>query len=147
MARARPESRWVLLDSRARSGDFLADAVAQLGLDDRVAVVVARAEDAGRDPHHRARYGLVVARGFGPPAVTAECAAPLLERGGRLVVSEPPNPTGDRWPERSLAEFGLRLSNTRGFSEAHFAVLEQVTPCPARFPRRAGIPAKRPRFT
>ena len=146
LAVAFPTTRWVLLDSRQRSGEFLAEAVGRLGIADRVEVVVTRAEDLGRDAAHRGRYGLVTARGFGPPGVTAECASPLLAVGGRLVVSEPPD-SGERWPSAGLAEFGLRLSNRRDLGEAHFAVLEQDEPCPARFPRRSGMPAKRPRFT
>ena len=87
LAEADPDSTWVLLDSRSRSVVFLREAVATLGLGDRVEVLEARAEDAGRALSHRGRYHLVVARGFAPPAVTAECAAPLLVAGGRLVVS------------------------------------------------------------
>ena len=42
------------------------------------------------------QYDAVVARSFASPAVTAECAAPLLRLGGRLIVSEPPE-RGARW--------------------------------------------------
>lgn len=141
-----PSTRWTLLDSRRRSGDFLSWAVDELSLQSRVAVKMARAEEVGREPGHRGAYGLVVARGFGPPAPTAECAAPLLEPGGRLVVSEPPERAGERWPRESLGQLGLRLSGARALDEGHYAVLEQVAPCPARFPRRTGVPAKRPLF-
>jgi 16S rRNA (guanine527-N7)-methyltransferase len=146
LAWAWPMSRWVLLDSRQRSVAFCRQAVERLGMGDRVAVVSARAEVAGRQVEHRGRYGLVTARGFGPPAVTAECAAPLLGRGGTLVVSEPPGAAGERWPQGPLRELGLepRTVVTRG--GATFAVLVQVATCPERFPRREGMPAKRPLF-
>jgi 16S rRNA (guanine527-N7)-methyltransferase len=141
-----PASRWVLLDSRRRSVDFCREAVGRLNLGVRVEVIQARAEVAGRDPRHRGRYDLVTARGFGPPAVTAECAAPLLASGGRLVVSEPPGAAGGRWPERGLSPLGLELVAVAAAGEAGFALLQQVAPCPDGFPRREGVPRKRPLF-
>ncbi len=139
-------SRWVLLDSRRRSVAFVTETVERLGLGGRVDVVLGRAEELGRQVEHRGRYALVTARGFGPPAVTAECGAPFLRVGGRLVVSEPPGSAGRRWPEDALEQLGLRLRNVLGKDGGTFAVLEQVVACPSRFPRRSGVPAKRPLF-
>lgn len=85
-----PGAQAVLLEAGERRCGFLREAVGRLGLDGRVAVVRQRAEEAGRSPTWRGGFDLVVARSFGPPAVTAECAAPFLRVGGRLVVSEPP---------------------------------------------------------
>jgi 16S rRNA (guanine527-N7)-methyltransferase len=138
--------RWTLLDGRERSAAFLSEAVAELGLEDRVRVVLGRAEEVGRDPDHRGRYGLVVARGFAPPAVAAECAAALLEIGGHLVVSEPPGSRGERWPDEPLAGLGMCWRGIVRGSGATLATLEQVHPAPDRFPRRTGVPAKRPLF-
>jgi 16S rRNA (guanine527-N7)-methyltransferase len=138
-----PELRWTLLDARRRSVTFLTEAVTELGLEGRVTAVEGRAEEVGRNEEHRGRYGLVVARGFAEPAVTAECAAPLLSVGGRLVVSEPPVPSPSRWPAVS-ERLGLRLVGLRRLPSGAFAVLEQVAPCPSAYPRRTGVPAKRP---
>lgn len=141
-----PDARWVLVEANRRRCAFLVEAVAALGLGDRVDVVGERAEQVGRDAAHRGRYGTVVARGFGPPAVTAECAAPLLVGGGRLLVSEPPEEQteeGRRWPAAGVERLGLRLETITS-GRARIAVLEQVQPCPETFPRRVGIPAKRP---
>src|SRR5690348_814726 len=48
MAAAWPAARAVLLDGRKRSAEWLGTAVAELGLEDRLRVVEARAEAAGR---------------------------------------------------------------------------------------------------
>lgn len=88
----------------------------------------------------------MVARLFGPSAVTAECAAPLLETGGVLIVSEPPTEAVGRWSSSGLAELGLAWVTVVAGEAGRFAVLRQVEPCPERFPRRTGIPAKRPLF-
>ncbi len=144
-----PTTTWVLVDASARRTAFLAEAVEQLGVGDRVEVLRGRAETLAQEARWRASQELVVARSFGPPAVVAECAAGFLAVGGRLVVSEPPDPApADRWPATGLALLGQRpaAAVTRPDHAGHFQVVEQVEPCPPQFPRRDGVPAKRPLF-
>jgi 16S rRNA (guanine527-N7)-methyltransferase len=153
------ESPGWLLDSNQRRAEALGRAVEELGWAERIQVLCRRAEEAGRHPSLRGTQALVVARSFGPPAVVAECAAPLLRPGGLLVVSEPPPPGPEassptradakaepgRWPAAPLADFGLEpVGEWRG--EFGYQVLSQVRACPDRYPRRPGIPAKRPHF-
>lgn len=146
-----PSTRWTFVDAMQKRTDFLVEAVEALDLTDRVEVVTDRAELVGRAREHRCTYDLVVARSFGPPAVVLECAAPLLVLGGRFVVSEPPEGSlEDRWPTAVLAELGcgpaLGVHVDDGDEGFHLARIEQVTPAPERFPRRVGIPSKRPLF-
>lgn len=136
----------MLLDSQVRRTDFLHRAIDRLDLADRVTVIRARAEEAGRSPALRGGFDLVVARSFGPPPVTAECAAPFLRVGGRLVVSEPPTREPSRWPADGLAPLGLRVA-TWSPGPGAWVALTQMTPCPDRFPRRTGVPAKRPLYS
>ncbi len=145
LALAWPSAQIVLLDSSAKRVDFLRRAIVRCGLDERVRAVGERAETAGRSDRYRSGSDLVVARSFGPPAVTAECAAPFLMVGGRLIVSEPPpdDQAPDRWSSAWLAQLGLvDTGAVRG--AFGYRVLEQVRPCPDRYPRRVGVPAKRP---
>lgn len=137
-------SEWVLLDASARRTAFLGEAVGDLGLDARVRVVGSRAEEAGRT-ELRASFDLVVARSFAAPAVTAECGSPFLRVGGRLIVAEPPGGSPERWDPSGLTELGLRLEEASG-GPTSYQSLVQVAPCPERYPRRVGIPAKRPLF-
>jgi 16S rRNA (guanine527-N7)-methyltransferase len=172
-----PEASGVLLDSSQRRTEFLRDSTTTLGLEQRAVVLRARAEEAGRDPDWRGRFPLVVARGFGRPAVTAECGSPFLAEGGRLIVSDPPTACGgdaelptatdapppaprpvaesgpteggvapDRWPRAGLAILGLVAEDHRELAEGTFRVLAQREPFPERFPRRTGVPRKRPLF-
>jgi len=138
---ARPDLEVVLVDAMAKRCRFLEEAVRTL--DVAAAVVEGRAEDIGRGPL-RGSADAVVARGFGPPAATAECAAPLLRVGGRLVVSEPPV-SSDRWNRAGLARLGLQLGRRRR-ERPVMQVLEQVRACPEAYPRRRGVPTKRPLF-
>lgn len=145
-ARVWPSTQWTFLDSQRRRTDFLAIASADLDLSDRVRVITERAEVLGRDPDHRGVYDLVVARSFGPPAVLAECASPLLCPDGLLVVSEPPDGSIERWPEDDLPLVGLRAPSQRQVGSANFMVLIRNHDTLDRFPRRVGVPAKRPLF-
>ncbi len=146
LALAWPAVPIVLLDSSERKTLFLARAAEELEISSHVVVARARAEEAGRDPDWRGRADLVVARSFGAPAVTAECAAPLLEVGGRLIVSEPPDEGASRWPVEGLKRLGLRPAGRFEQAFCRFQILRQESPCPEDFPRRVGVPEKRPLF-
>lgn len=156
-----------LLEASSKRSEFLKSVISGHGLDTKVNVYAHRAELAGRDPAMRSGYGIVVARSFGPPGVVAECAAPLLREGGWLIVSEPPQaqeseflingsestlsegnkdqPLAVRWPNEYLAELGLSFHKlvVAGY---RFAVMQQMSLCPEKFPRRVGVPNKRPLF-
>ncbi len=129
MLRAEPGLSAVLIDASQKRCSFLVWAIGELGLEDRAEVWCGRVEVLAREARARARFDAVVARGFGPPATTLECATPLLVAGGRVVVSEPPRPR--RWPADGLAMLGL--SQVR--SEAGLAVFERVGPLPDDVPR------------
>jgi 16S rRNA (guanine527-N7)-methyltransferase len=143
-----PSTHWLLVEANQRRCRFLEQAVAGLDWRDRVDVWTGRAEVLGRDPAARGRFAVVLARSFGSPAATAECGSPLLMVGGRLVVSEPPDHRPDRWPADGLAR--LHLARVTGADLAGGSgpgvVLRQVAPCPEQFPRRTGVPTKRPLF-
>jgi 16S rRNA (guanine527-N7)-methyltransferase len=145
LALAVPEARLVLLDAGERRCRFLREAVSELGIGDRVEVVQERAESAARAPALREALDVVVARSFGGSAVTAECAVGFLRSGGRLVVSEPPGGggTADRWPAEGLDQLGLGPAEPCGTAEASFVRMEKRR-AEERWPRRVGVPAKRP---
>jgi 16S rRNA (guanine527-N7)-methyltransferase len=145
-----PDASVALLEANGRRAAFLRRAVDRLGLAGRVTVLEDRAEVCGRQEGLRAGFDGAMARSFGRPAVVAECAAPLLRVGGWLVVSEPPRtrPEPDeesRWPAAELIQFGLEPAEVI-HEDFEYRTLRQAAPCPERFPRRNGVPAKRPLF-
>jgi 16S rRNA (guanine527-N7)-methyltransferase len=140
-----PETEFIWLDAGERSAEFLEMAASRLDTSQRVQVIRGRAEDLGRSPVLRSSLHVVVARSFGPPAMTAECAAPFLVPGGYLVVSEPPAGGGDRWDRDGLALLGLEIAG-HSSEGASYQVLRQAVACPGAFPRRSGRAAKRPLF-
>ncbi|GAC1377027.1 MAG: 16S rRNA (guanine(527)-N(7))-methyltransferase RsmG [Acidimicrobiales bacterium] len=136
-----PGMDWVFVESQERRAAWLIEAIAWIGLPN-VVVRRERVELTGRSDL-RASAAVVTARSFAPPAVTAECGAPLLAPQGRMWVSEPPEPSPTRWPAEGLALLGLV---SRAPEVRSWVALDLVEPCPDRYPRRVGIPAKRPLF-
>lgn len=141
-----PGVRFSFIEGSTRRAAFLEEAVVRCQLEGQVEVVAVRAEMAGRDPALRSRCTAVVSRAFGSPGETAECGSPFLGPGGLLVVSEPPEPRGEAgWPPDGLALLGLAPIAEKPVVEG-FVVFRQAETCPDRYPRRTGIPRKRPLF-
>ena len=108
-------------------------------------VMTGRVEELSRIDGWTESFDLVTARAFGSPAATAECAARFLTLGGLLIVSEPPEESGSRWPVKGLDLLGL-ISIGRQRTTAAFQVIEKVVLTPAAYPRASGIPQKKPLF-
>jgi len=139
-----PAARAVLLDAHQRRGAHLEAACEELGIADRVSVVVDRAEHAAHDTRWRGQFPLVVARAFGAPAVTAECAVGFLAPGGTLLVSEPPGGDPRRWSEAGLRRLGLGSPDVVTGDGASAVRLRLEHPPADRWPRRTGVPSHRP---
>jgi 16S rRNA (guanine527-N7)-methyltransferase len=108
-----------------------------------------RAEEAGRTPL-RDSAALVTARAVAPLAVLLEYAAPLALPGGRIVL---PKGSGldDELRDASAAIdalccslSGVEQARPEVASQLVFAVFEKLAPTPSRYPRRPGLPARRP---
>ena len=137
-----PDASAVLVDASERRIGFVERWLRELGLADRVRAVHGRAEVLARDEELRHGFDVVTARSFGAPAVTAECGTGFLVAGGHLAVSEPPpdSVTDDRWPTERLERLGLAdEGTTRGIR-----VLCQTAVCGEDWPRRTGVPERRP---
>lgn len=145
LAMALPDWEWTLLDGSVKRTAALVEALDTLGLRPRTVVASQRAEEAGRGAL-RGSFDLVVARGFAAAAPTAECAAPFLRVGGAAIVTEPPGGAPWRWPTAGLAPLGM-ITASSIVEPVAVQVLRQTSACPSRYPRRTGIPVKRPLWT
>jgi 16S rRNA (guanine527-N7)-methyltransferase len=145
----RPNLRLTLVESIEKKAQFLRHMVATLGLAD-VQVLAARAEAIGHDPEHRERYEAVAARAVADLRVLAEYCLPLVAPGGRLLAPKGPHGADEAaLAARAIEELGGRLLAVEpvtlpGEPDRTLVVIEKVRPTPARYPRRAGVPSKRP---
>jgi 16S rRNA (guanine527-N7)-methyltransferase len=140
----------VLLEATAKKVGFLEHVVAHLGLED-VQPLWGRAEEVGRDVEHREAYDLVVARAVAELPVLAEYTLPLCRPGGCVVAQK----GSSALEEAHSAAYALSLLGGRlrkvipvelqGLAESrHLVLIDKVARTPDRYPRRPGIPAKRP---
>ncbi len=145
-----PQLRLTLLDARERTSAFQRELLQSLGIEG-VEVVTARAEDAGRDPAYRERFDVVLARAMAPLPVLLELALPLLHLGGHLAAPKGSGALREiAASERALDVLGGGIVSSEplevpgGVYNQRLVIVRKVHPTPARYPRRAGIPKKRP---
>ncbi|TET38428.1 MAG: 16S rRNA (guanine(527)-N(7))-methyltransferase RsmG, partial [Dehalococcoidia bacterium] len=139
-----------LLDSVHKKTDFLDHLVARLGLEG-VEVLTGRAEDLARDGRYREQFDLVLSRGVAQLATLVELALPFCTLGGSFIAQK----KGEI--ERELEEamgaidiLGGRLREVKRVEleelgeERSLVIIDKLVASPNRYPRRAGIPKKRP---
>ena len=142
-----------LLDSNRRKCGFLEHVISDLELDG-VTVVNARAEDAARDAEHREGYELATARGVASLSVLIEYALPFLRLGGVAVLPKGPDSASVRVEVGDAGfvadELGAAPAIIQDVAHPgkaptdHIVYWLKVQPTPDRYPRRAGVPVKRP---
>ena len=137
-------ARLTLLEPIKKRATFLSHAVADLGLEGEA--VAARAEDAARDPAYRERYRSATARAVAAAPTVAELTVPFLQIGGRALLQRGTLEAAERNAVTDAAlVLGAELVEERQFDgERRVLILEKRSPTSLRFPRKNGIPAKRP---
>jgi 16S rRNA (guanine527-N7)-methyltransferase len=139
---ARPDLDVTLLEADHRKAAFLVDACARLGLD--VRVVAERAEAAGRGPL-RESFDLAVCRALAAMPVLAELCLPLVRVGGRLLAMK--GRVEDA--EVAIATLGggppaAAPAPSAARAQGVVVTVAKLAPTPAAYPRRPGLPSRRP---
>lgn len=145
-----PELRVTLVESVVKKTRFLQAVVAELGLT-QVQVVAERAESLGQQSAYREQYDWVVARAVAELRVLLEYLLPFCRVGGRVLAQK-----GEGvFAETAVADHALHILGG-GRPQVHEVVLAgdvgprylvvvpKIAPTPAQYPRRPGMPAKRP---
>jgi 16S rRNA (guanine527-N7)-methyltransferase len=144
---ARPDLSVTLIEADQSKAAFLVQACAKLGLTD-VEVIARRAEEAGRDARLRESFDLAVARALAPTPVLVELCLPLVRVGGRLLAQKTDKEEvaaavraiellGGSLDALVAAPSSARRSGT-------VMIVSKVKPTPAAYPRRPGVPGRKP---
>ena len=145
-----PQIQLTLVESIGKKVEFCIHVMRSLKLKG-VEVVHARAEQVGHQPKHRQSYDWAIARAVATTSVLVEYLLPLLRLGGRAILLK-----GETAPaETHAAEGALRILGGRidqlipielptVVETRHLVVVDKVAATPSKYPRRSGIPAKRP---
>jgi 16S rRNA (guanine527-N7)-methyltransferase len=143
----RPDLSVTLVEADQRKSAFLVQACAVLGLKD-VEVVATRAEEAGHDPRYRESFDVAVARALAPMPVLAELCLPFVRPGGRLLAQKTESDNIASAKKAIEMMGGLMRTVVSAPSAARrkgtIVVIEKVRPTPAAYPRRPGVPSRRP---
>jgi 16S rRNA (guanine527-N7)-methyltransferase len=145
-----PEIHLALLEATGKKAAFLSHVIGLLELDD-TEVIKGRAECAAHDRRYREAFHIVVSRAVAPLGVLVELSLPFCEIGGRFIAQK----KGEVTPEIERARAAIDLLGGRlqdiimidiaGLSdERKLVIIDKDSETPAKYPRRPGIPAKRP---
>jgi 16S rRNA (guanine527-N7)-methyltransferase len=143
-----PSLRVTVVEAKQRKVEFLQSLLDELDLTD-VAVLHRRAEESARDPRHREQYDFAVAKALAPLRTLLELTLPFVHMGGVVIA-----PKGKE-AEREVKEAHVAMETLKGslrlveplpLSEPaqQVVLVDKDLPTPQRFPRRPGVPAKRP---
>ncbi len=145
-----PHIELTLLEATSKKTDFLKHIVERLQLN-QVHILNTRAEDAGQDAAHREHFDTVLARAVAQLPALSEYMLPLCKVGGRCVALKGETAAAEvQQAENALKNLGGRVGKIipvelpKVTETHHLVVIEKVAATPPQYPRRAGVPTKRP---
>lgn len=143
-----PELKITLLDSLNKRVGFLNDVIDELNLND-IEAIHGRAEDIARDKAYRASYDIAVSRAVANLSTLSEYCLPFVKIGGKFVSYK----SGDCADEVDNAKaaihlLGGKINKIDEFSYSNnsrsFIVIDKVMNTSNKYPRKAGLPSKKP---
>lgn len=144
-----PNIELSLVESVEKKTAFLRHMVGILALE-KVSVLSTRAELLGHMPDQREYYDVATARAVAELAVLAEYCLPLLRIGGRMLAPKGTNIADEMTGAQAAIQLlGGRLLACESIRlpeqpERSLIVIEKRAPTPTAYPRRVGLPARRP---
>ena len=145
-----PDIRLVLLESTAKKTVFLHHLKEKLGLDN-VEIVTGRAEEAAHMEQYRERFDAVLSRGVAPLPTLVELTLPFCTIGGCFIAQKKGGIASETsQANKAIGTMGGSLREVKKIEleefpdERYLIIIDKVSPTPTQYPRRPGMPAKRP---
>lgn len=145
-----PRMKLTLVESVGKKLEFCRHIVQTLELED-VTLLQARAEALGQDRAHREKYDWAVARAVANLPVLAEYLLPLVALGGKMLAQKGETAHAEAVSaEKAIRVLGGELQQiipvlVPGIAEERYlVVVDKVASTPPGYPRRVGLPARRP---
>ena len=145
-----PDIKLVLLDSTAKKADFLHHLKSKLGLDG-VEIVVGRAEAIAHEAQYRERFDLVLSRAVAPLPALVEMTLPFCAIAGSFVAQKKGAIDAEvSQASKAITVLGGSLREVRRVDLEEFTderwlvIIDKISPTPEQYPRRPGMPNKRP---
>jgi 16S rRNA (guanine527-N7)-methyltransferase len=139
-----------LVESVGKKADFCRHIVETLGLE-HVDVQTGRAEELGQARPFREHYDWAVARAVASLPVLVEFLLPLVRIGGSILAQKGESgPAEAHTAARAIQLLGGRLRTVQKLNlpgvveDRYLVVVDKIAATPPGYPRRVGLPAKRP---
>lgn len=140
-----------VLDASRKKINFLKYTIEEIGLNN-IEFLMGRAEEWARDGAYRENFKFVLCRAVADMAVLMEIGLPFLSLGGSLIIYK--GPGGDKEllsSKKAMTECGGEMDNKfcyrlKSGEERRIYVLRKVKITPPEYPRKIGIPFKKPIF-
>jgi 16S rRNA (guanine527-N7)-methyltransferase len=145
-----PNTKATLVESVGKKAMFCQHIVSLLGLEN-VEVINARAEDLGQMHEYREKYDWGVARAVANMRVLSEYLLPLVQVGGKMLAQKGESgPAEVHSAENAIKMLGGELQQLVPITlpgvveERHLVLVDKVAATPPKYPRKPGVPAKKP---
>ena len=139
-----------LLDSLRKRTDFLRLVADSLKLND-VDVIHGRAEDFGQDSKYREQYDICVSRAVAPLNILCEFCLPFVKVGGYFAAYKSENISEEIVESQGAIEkLSGKIIDTKVIKIPNsditrkIVIIEKTKKMANMYPRKAGIPAKKP---
>lgn len=140
----------VLTDAVQKKAGFLAMVARELQLEQAVAVQC-RAEDMGANNCYREKFDAVLSRAVAPLNVLLEYCVPLLKVEGAFLAMKGPAADDEiKKAASALEKLGAVVEGIEKVKlpllgdERNIIIIKKIKTTPAKYPRRAGMPSKKP---
>ena len=148
IAIVREDLQVTLIESMRRRCEFLSAVRERLGLAN-LTILCIRAEEGGQDKNLRESFDRTVSRAVAAAPVLLEYLIPLTKTGGSALCWKGPGASQEAEEAQEAAGIlGCSKLSLLPYpypgEERVLLVAEKTAPTPARYPRRPGIPVKRP---
>ena len=145
-----PDIELTLIEATGKKTEFLTYVISVLGLEN-VKITTGRAEELAHRAEYRAGFNVVVSRAVASLSTLAELTLPFCPTGGTVIAPK----KGDVRKEveealKAIDTFGGSLREVRLveldelIDDRYLVIIDKVSPTPDKYPRRPGIPEKRP---
>ena len=149
LAIAKENAYITLLDSLNKRINFLNEISNDLDISN-VTAIHGRAEEIGNMKQHREKYDIAVSRAVAPINILLEYLIPLVRVGGKCICMKGPNYKDEiKSIDNALKILGGKICEIKQIDinqemQRNIIIVEKVEHTNRTYPRKAGIPSKKP---
>ncbi|MCK5177398.1 MAG: 16S rRNA (guanine(527)-N(7))-methyltransferase RsmG [Candidatus Aenigmarchaeota archaeon] len=145
-----PNCRLCAVDSVNKKLDFIRVLAEKLDISNRVEIITERAEDLAKNPMKREFFDIALIRAVSKMNVNAEYCLPFVKQGGYFISYKAKNIQNElEEANTAISVLGGKVISTVNYTlaeeeERNLVLIKKIKPTPEKYPRKTGMPAKKP---